>query len=135
LHNATPGRRIRGRAPNQHRDHRAISQLARARGRRRLKKPPALLRRQPVPQAHADPSHSLHPSDTGHELTTQEAGVGRLVCDPPDRGEPKIDRGRRIFALFEVNPVSVHDGAVEREANSTGDELANRVVVGSLTAN
>src|SRR5205807_501514 len=60
-----------------------------------------------------------------------------LVRDAPDRGEPKIDRGRRIFALFEVNPVPEHDGAVEREAGLRtvpGDELANRVIVGSLAA-
>jgi hypothetical protein len=39
--------------------------------------------------------------------------------------------------LFEVNPVPEHDGAVEREAGLRtvpGDELANRVVVGSLAA-
>jgi hypothetical protein len=39
--------------------------------------------------------------------------------------------------LFEVNPVPEHDGTVEREAGLRtvpGDELANRVVVGSLAA-
>ena len=68
-------------------------------------------------------SQSIHrgppsPTATGRQLGTQKAGVGCVVRDPPDRGEPRIDRGRRIFALFEVNSVSKHDGAVEREAAS-----------------
>jgi hypothetical protein len=77
----------------------------------------------------------LHPTDTGRQLGTQETGVGRLVRDAPDGGQPKIDRGRRISALFEVNPVSKHDGAVKCETRLRtvpGDELANRGVVGSL---
>src|SRR5262249_27725052 len=47
------------------------------------------------------------------------------------------DRGRRISALFEVNPISKHDGAVECETGLRtvpGDELANGVVVGALAA-
>lgn len=57
-----------------------------------LKKPSVLLGGQPVPQAQADPSHSLHASNTGRELRTQETGVGGLVRDSPDGREPKIDR-------------------------------------------
>jgi hypothetical protein len=47
----------------------------------------------------------------------------------------KIDRSRRISALFEVNPISEHDRAVEREAGLRtvpGHELADRVIVGAL---
>jgi hypothetical protein len=61
----------------------------------------------------ADAPHPLHPTDTRRQFWTQEAGIGRLVRDAPDGGQPKVDRGRRIFALFEVNPISKHDGAVE----------------------
>jgi hypothetical protein len=59
-------------------------------------------------------------------LGTEEASVGRLVRDAPDRGQPKIDGGRRISALFEVNPVTKQDSAIEREARLRtvpGDEL------------
>jgi hypothetical protein len=55
----------------------------------------------------------------------------------PDGGQPNIDRGRRISALFEVNPISKHDGAVKRETGLRTvptDELAYGVVVGSLAA-
>jgi hypothetical protein len=71
--------------------------------------------------------------DTGRQFGTQEAGVGRLVRDAPDGGQPTIDRGRRISALFEVNPISKHDGAVKRETGLgtvPADELTNGVVVG-----
>ena len=124
-------------ATDQHHDHRVIPQLARGQRRRALEEPPALLRRQPVSEAHADAPHSFHSTDTRRQFGTQEAGIGRLVGDAPDGGQPKIDRGRRISALFEVNPVSKHDGAVEREARLRtvpGDELANRMVVGALAA-
>jgi hypothetical protein len=45
--------------------------------------------------------------------------------------------GRRIPPLLKVNPVSEHDGAVEREPGLRtvpGGDLANRVVVGPLAA-
>ena len=103
-------------AADQHRDHRVVPQLARGRRRRGLEQPPALLRRQPVSEAHADPPHALHPTNTGGQLGTQQPGVGGLVRDASDRGQPQIDRGRRISALFEVNAVSEHHGAIEREA-------------------
>ena len=52
------------------------------------------------------------------------------------RGQSQVDRRGCVVALFEVNPVSEHDGAVEREARFRtvpSDEFANSVVVGSLT--
>jgi hypothetical protein len=52
-------------------------------------------------------------------------------------GELKVDGGRRIPPLLKVNPISEHDGAVEREPGLRtvpGDELADRVVVGALPA-
>jgi hypothetical protein len=122
-------------ATDQHRDHRVIPQFARGQRRRALEEPPALLRRQPVSEAHADAPHSLHSTDTGRQFGTQKAGVGRLVGDAPNRGQSKIDGGRRISSLFGVNPISKHHCAVEREARIRaipGDELANRV--GALAA-
>jgi hypothetical protein len=94
-----------------------------------------LLRRQPVSEANADSPHPLHATNPGCQFRTEEAGVGRLVRDAPHGGQSKIDRGGRISPLFEVNPVSEHDGAVEGEARLrtvSGDELANGVVVGPL---
>ena len=114
-----------------------IPQLARGRRRRALEEPPALFRCQPIPEAHADPPHPFDSTNTGRQFGTQETSVGRLVRDAPDGGQAKIDRGRRISALFEVNPISKHDGAVEREAGLRtvpSDEFANSVLVGSLTA-
>ena len=96
-----------------------------------------MLRCQPVSKTNTDPPHSLHAADTGRQFGTQEPRVGRLVRDAPDGGQPKIDRSRCVSALFEVNPIPEHDGAVEREAGLRtvpGNELADRVVVGALPA-
>ena len=79
----------------------------------------------------------LYTTDACRQFRTQETDVGSLVRHTPNRGEPKVDRGRRIPALFEVNPVPEHHGAVESEARLRavpGDELTNRVVVGPLAA-
>jgi len=92
-----------------------VPQLAHCRRHRTLEEPPALLRRQPVSEAHTEPPHSLDATDPGGQFRTQEAGVGRLVRDAPDGGQSKIDRGRPVSALFEVNPVSKHHRAIERE--------------------
>jgi hypothetical protein len=74
-----------------------------------------LLRRQPVAQADAEPAHALHPSNPGSQFGTEQAGIGRFVRHAPDRGEPKVDRGRGIVSLFEVDSITEYDGAVERE--------------------
>jgi len=112
-------------------------QLARGRWRRAFQEPPALLRGQPVPEANAYPPHALHATNAGGQFGAQEAGVGCLIRNAPYGSEPKVDRGRRISPLFEVNPVTEHDGAVEGEARLRtvpGNELANRVLVSSLAA-
>jgi hypothetical protein len=85
---------------------------------------------QPVSEANADSAYSLHATNPGCQFRTEEAGVRRLVRDAPHGGQSKIDRGRCVIALFEVDPVPEHDSAVEREAGLRtvpGDELANRV--------
>lgn len=46
----------------------------------------------------------------------QESGVGRLVGDTADRGQPQIDCGGRVLALFQVDPIPEDDRAVERQA-------------------
>jgi hypothetical protein len=93
-----------------------VSQLTGCRWCRAIEQAPALLSGQPVSETNADPPYALHAADTRRQFRTQEPRVGRLVRDAPNGGQPKIDRGRRISALFEVNPISEHDGAVEGEA-------------------
>ena len=96
---------------------------------------PALLRRQPVSESHADTAHTLHPPNAGRQFRAEEAGVGCLVRNPPDGGQPEVDRRRSISPLLEVNPVSEHDGAVESEAGLRtipSDELANGVRFGDF---
>jgi len=83
---------------------------SRARSRARgLKKPPALLGGQPVPQAHADPSHSLHASNAGCQLQDSGGRRRRLVRDPPDGASRRIESWQAHIALFEVNAVPEHD--------------------------
>ena len=124
-------------AANQHGDHRVITQAARCRRCRGIEKPPALLGREPVTESNADASHAFHAANARRQLGTQETGVGSLVRHAPNRGELKVDGGRRIAPLFEVDPVPEDDSAVERKAwlrTVPGDELANGVVVGPLAA-
>jgi hypothetical protein len=86
-------------------------------------------------QTNADPPHTFHATNACRQLWTQEAGIGSLVRHTPNRGEPKVNRGRRIPALFQVNAVPEHNRAVEGEAGLRtvpGDELANGMVVGPL---
>ena len=97
-----------------------------------------LVWREPVSEAHTDPTNAFHAANTRRQLGTEEASVGRLICHPSNRSEPKVDGGWCVPALLEVNAVPQNDGTVEREARLgtvPGDELPNRVVVGSLTAN
>jgi hypothetical protein len=97
-------------ASNQHREHRVIAQLAHGRPRGAFKKPATLLGRQPVADAHVEPAHAFHPTDTGRQLGAEKTRVGCLVRrDAPDGGHPTADRCRRIAPLIKVNPVSPHD--------------------------
>jgi hypothetical protein len=87
-----------------------------------------LLTSEPVPEPYADPPHAFDATDACRQFRTQETDVGRLVRHATNGGEPKVDRGRRIPALFEVNPIPEHDSPVEREAGlrtAPRDELAN----------
>jgi hypothetical protein len=68
-----------------------------------------------LPSRTPSPAHALHPSNPGRQFGAEQAGIGRFVRHTPDCGEPQVDRGRRIVSLFEVDSITKHDGAVERE--------------------
>ena len=96
-----------------------------------------MVRCQPFPEAYTDPPHALHPANTGRQLRAQKTGVGGLVRHAANSGQPKIDRRRRVSALFEVDPVMEHNGAIEREPGLRAvprHELPDGVVVRALTA-
>jgi hypothetical protein len=50
------------------------------------------------------------------QLRAQQTGVGRLARHATNRGEPKVDGGKRIPALLEMNAVAEHHRTVERQA-------------------
>jgi hypothetical protein len=84
-----------------------------------------------------DTSHALDPANACRQLRTEETGIGRLICDPSDGSEPEIDRGGRVVVLLEMDAIAEHDRAVERQPRLRtvpGDELGDRVVVGTLAA-
>jgi hypothetical protein len=58
-----------------------VAELSRRGGLRVFQQPPALLRRQPVPEPDAETSYAFHAADAGGQLRAQEAGIGRLVRD------------------------------------------------------
>lgn len=77
--------------------------------------------------------------NASRKVGTEETGVGRLIrhARATDRGQPKVDGGRCIPALLEMNAVAEHHRAVERQARFQAvprDELANGVVIGALPA-
>ena len=103
----------------------------------RIQQPSALLWRQPVPETDTQPPHAFDAADAGREFRAQQPGIRRLVRDTADGCEPKVDRRRCVLPLFEVDPITENHCAVECEARLRavpGDELTNRVIVGSLAA-
>jgi hypothetical protein len=79
-------------------------------------KPLALLSGEPVPDADSNRAYPFHASDPGCKLRTKQAGVGGLIRDPPNGGKAQVDRSWRVVLLFEIDPVSEDDRAIEREA-------------------
>jgi hypothetical protein len=53
-----------------------------------------LIRSQPVPDPGSQPPGTLHPSDARRQFRAQQAGIRRLIGQPPYRGEPYVDCGR-----------------------------------------
>ena len=92
-----------------------IAELARRGWSAERQQPAPLLGCEPVAQADAEPAHALHSTNPGRLFGTEQTGIGRFVRHTPDRREPQVDRGRGIVALFEVDPITKDDGAVERE--------------------
>src|SRR3989442_13063352 len=74
---------------------------------------PALVHGEPVAQAHAEAPHAFHAADSRRQFRTEEPGIGRFVRDTSDSSESKIDRGRSVVALFEVNAIAKDRGAIE----------------------
>ena len=113
-----------------------IAELARRRRRTECEQPSLLLGCEPLAKTDAEPAHAFHAPNPGRQLGTEQAGIGRFVCDAADGGEPQVDRRGRIVLLFEVDPVAKHDRTVEREPRLRalpGDGLSDRMVVGALT--
>lgn len=80
------------------------------------KEPLVLLRREPVPNTNANPAHSFDTPNPGRKFRTQEAGIGGLIRDPADGCQAQIDRRWCVPFLFQKDPVSQDDGAIECEA-------------------
>ena len=102
-----------------------------------LEQPSSLFGCQPVPEAHPEPAYTFHATNPSRELRTEQTRIGRLVRDPSHRREPQVDRGRRVLALLQMDPIPQDDGPIEREAwfrAVPADELADGVVVGALAA-
>jgi len=96
-----------------------------------------LVRRQPIPDAHAMLLYALDPPDSRRKIGAQKAAVGSFVRQSPNRCKAQVDRGRGILGLFEIDPVACHHRLVERKARFGAvpvDKFTNRVIVGSLRA-
>ena len=122
-------------ASDQHRDHGMVTSCAWRCSAGFSEQPPALFRRQPVPEAHADASEPLYAADASSQFRTEETGIGSLVRDPANGREAQIDRSGSVVALLKVNAVAKDYRAVESEAGLRAipsDELANGVLVGTL---
>ena len=96
-----------------------------------------LVRRQPIPDAHAMLLYALDPPDSRRKIGAQKPAVGSFVRQSPNRGKAQVDRGRGIFGLFEIDPVARHHSLVERKARFGAvpvDKFTNRMIVGPLRA-
>jgi hypothetical protein len=71
---------------------------------------------EPVTQSHADAAYTFDSPDTGGEFGTENAGIGCLVRHTPDRGQAEVDRCRSKVPLFQVDSVSKHNRAIERQS-------------------
>jgi hypothetical protein len=94
-----------------------------------------LFRSQPVGDPHAVLFHSLHPTDSGRQIGTQQPAIGSLICNPADSCQAEIDGGRRIIGLLEADAVSSDDGFVESEPRLRAisvDKFADCVLVRTL---
>jgi hypothetical protein len=94
-----------------------------------------LIRSQPVPDPGSQPLRTLHSSYACRQLGAQEAGIRRLIGEASNGGEPNVDRRRSEIPLFQEEPISKHDGSIEREARLRTippDELIDGVSVGFL---
>jgi len=121
--------------PEEDGDHRVVTLTAQASGVYHRKKSSALLRAQPI--ANPDPVllDTFDTADPGHEVRAEEPAVCCLVCKPPNRCKAKVDSGRRVLLLLEVDSVACDYGLVECETGFGAvpvDELANGVVIRSL---
>jgi len=47
--------------------------------------------------------YALDPPDSSRKIGAQKPAVGSFVRQPPNRGKAQVDRGRGIFALFEID--------------------------------
>jgi hypothetical protein len=73
------------------------------------------------------------PDGSPPQALDSATGVRRLIRQPPDRRQPQVDRGRRVPALFEMDPVAEHDRAIDgrpRPGAVSADEFRHGVVVG-----
>ena len=77
---------------------------------------PALVCCEPVTQSHADAAYTFDSADTGRKFGTEQAGIGCLVRHTPDSGQAEVDRCRGKVPLFQVDSVSKHNRAIERQS-------------------
>jgi hypothetical protein len=89
---------------------------------------PALVHGEPVAQAHAEAPHAFHAADSRRQFRTEEPGIGRFVRDTSDSSESKIDRGRRVVALFEVNAIRRTTARLKASRGSEQYQATNSVM-------
>ena len=74
-----------------------------------------LLGAQPVPEPNTDPLRALDPANARRQLWAEQAGVSRLVCEPPDCRKPEVDCRRGQPTRLQLKPIPKHDCLVERD--------------------
>jgi hypothetical protein len=70
---------------------------------------------QPVSNSNANPAYALHSSDSGGQFWAEEAGIGGFKRHSSNGSQAQIDGCGCVLLLFEIDPVSQNDGAVECE--------------------
>jgi len=82
----------------------------------RLPKRMTLLRREPVPETHAQFLDALNPANASGGIGTEQTAVGSFICESAYYAKAQIDCARCELTGFEMRSIAQHYYPVKRQA-------------------
>jgi hypothetical protein len=122
-------------APGKHSDNGTVPLAFQNVQIRRSQKLFDLIGAEPVPEPNADPLRALDPANARRQLWAEQAGVSRLIREPPHCRKAEVDcRGGQPTRL-QLKPVPKHDCLVECDPRLRAvprDKIVDCESIGSL---